>query len=135
MYLLVLFIGINKTLFMDTRPKTIFLDIDGTLVEHSENISKQYVHTPKLLNGTLEKLAEWDKKGYNIILTTGRKESGRAATEKQLLELGIFYDQLIMGIGGGIRVLINDRKKNKTYDTAVSINLDRNEGISSIKDL
>jgi hydroxymethylpyrimidine pyrophosphatase-like HAD family hydrolase len=120
---------------MDTRPKTIFLDIDGTLVEHSENISKQYVHTPKLLNGTLEKLAEWDKKGYNIILTTGRKESGRAATEKQLLELGIFYDQLIMGIGGGIRVLINDRKKNKTYDTAVSINLDRNEGISSIKDL
>jgi site-specific DNA-cytosine methylase len=25
----------------------------------------------------------------------------RAATEKQLAELGIFYDQLIMGMGGG----------------------------------
>ena len=35
------------------RPKTIFLDIDGTLIEHSNNISKQFTKTPKLLEGTL----------------------------------------------------------------------------------
>ena len=40
-----------------------------------------------------------------------------------------------MGIGGGIRVLVNDRKKDKEYDTALAINLKRNEGIKSIKDL
>ena len=117
------------------RPKTIFLDIDGTLVEHSEDISRQLTETPKLIEGTLEKLIEWDRKGYNIILTTGRRESSRESTIKQLSELGIFYDQLIMGLGGGIRVLINDRKKNESYDTAISINLNRNEGIKKIKDL
>jgi hydroxymethylpyrimidine pyrophosphatase-like HAD family hydrolase len=117
------------------KPKTIFLDIDGTLIEHSENIAEQLTKTPKLLDGTLEKLSEWDRKGYNIILTTGRREGVRDTTIKQLAELGIFYDQLIMGIGGGIRVLVNDRKKDKNYDTALAINLNRNEGIQKIKDL
>lgn len=120
---------------MDIRPKTIFLDIDGTLIEHSENISEQFTKTPKLLDGTLEKLAEWDRKGYNIILTTGRREGVRDITIKQLSELGIYYDQLIMGIGGGIRVLINDRKKDKEYNTAIAINLTRNQGISNIENL
>jgi hydroxymethylpyrimidine pyrophosphatase-like HAD family hydrolase len=117
------------------RPKTIFLDIDGTLIEHTEEITGQLTTKPKLLTGTLETLTEWDRKGYNIILTTGRRESARKVTEQQLTELGIFYDQLIMGIGGGIRVVVNDRKKDKEYNTAMSINLKRNEGINSIKDL
>ncbi len=117
------------------RPKTIFLDIDGTLIEHNENLSKLFTEKPTLLEGTLDKLAEWDKKGYNIILTTGRREGVREITKKQLAELGIYYDQLIMGIGGGIRVLVNDRKKDKNHDTAIAINLTRNEGIQAIKDL
>jgi hydroxymethylpyrimidine pyrophosphatase-like HAD family hydrolase len=117
------------------RPKTIFLDIDGTLVEHSESITQQFLKLPNLLEGTLETLTEWDKKGYNIILTTGRRESMRKVTEDQLSKLGIFYDQLIMGLGGGIRVVVNDRKKGKNYDTAIAINLDRNEGIKLINDL
>ncbi len=117
------------------RPKTIFLDIDGTLIEHTEEITEQLLSKPKLLDGTLETMTEWDRKGYNIILTTGRRESARKITEKQLSELGIFYDQLIMGLGGGVRVLVNDRKKNKTHDTAIAINFDRNEGIKKLKDL
>ena len=57
----------------------------------------------------------------------------RKVTERQLSECGIFYDQLIMGIGGGKRVLINDRKPNKTEDYAISINLKRNYGIADIE--
>ena len=115
------------------RPKTIFCDIDGTLIEHrplEESAKGDYV--PKLLTGTLEKIREWDMKGYNIILTTGRRESSRRATEKQLASLGIFFDHLIMGIGGGDRVLINDRKPGSEKDTCFSYNIDRNNGISDI---
>lgn len=115
------------------RPKTIFLDIDGTLVEHSENISKQFSEPLRLLEGTIEKLIEWDRKGYNIILTTGRKESVRNVTEKQLTDAGIFYDQLIMGIGGGMRIVINDKKLNSESETAMAINLTRNQGIKDVK--
>lgn len=93
------------------RPKTIFCDIDGTLIKHdSPEISSKPNYKMVLLEGTLEKLLEWDKLGYNIILTTGRKESMRRVTEKQLEEVGIFYDQLVMGIGGGERYIINDIK-------------------------
>ena len=116
------------------RPKTIFCDIDGTLVEHVKpSIASRPSHTMRVLDGTIERLLEWDKKGYNIILTTGRKESLRSLTEAQLAEAGIFYDKLIMGIGGGYRVLINDRKPDSADDTAFAINLTRNEGIEDLQ--
>lgn len=115
----------------DNRPKTIFCDIDGTLVEHQSPSDNAIGKRLKLLNGTIEKITEWDKKGYHIILTTGRKESLRKVTEQQLSEVGIFYDELIMGIGGGARILINDMKENGTT-TAESYNLKRNVGIGNI---
>ena len=120
--------------YIEKRPKTIFSDIDGTLVEHvSPFESTNPNHKMKLLPGTIEKLQDWDMKGYYIILTTGRKESMRKSTEIQLAEAGIMYEQLIMGIGGGVRVLINDTKPYGDFNTAEAINLNRNEGIKNIK--
>ena len=114
------------------KPKTIICDIDGVLLEHrNQGLSSQLYSTP--LKGTLKKINEWDVKGYNIILITGRRESLRKKTEEQLLMYGIFYDQLIMGVGGGDRVVINDRKPNSKRDTAYAINLNRNEGIENVK--
>jgi FMN phosphatase YigB (HAD superfamily) len=118
---------------MEIRPKTVFCDIDGTLIEHAVPWESSLPSFKmKILPNTLEKLAEWDRKGYNIILTTGRRESLRKVTEQQLSEVGIFYDQLIMGIGSGTRILINDTKPNGDI-TAVAINLNRNQGIQQIE--
>jgi hydroxymethylpyrimidine pyrophosphatase-like HAD family hydrolase len=114
------------------RPKTIFCDIDGTLIDHEyPTITSKKSFSPQVINGTLEKLNEWDKKGYKIILVTARRKSMRKITKRQLSELGIFYDKLIMGIGSGERILINDRKPDGT-NTCTAINLDRNEGISNV---
>ena len=119
---------------MNNRPKTIICDIDGTLVKHypPTQTTKDF-HEPELLPGTIDKILEWDKKGYNIILISGRRESARKITEKQLSYLGIMYDTLILGIGGGHRVLINDRKPYGNEDYAHAINLDRDIGIGEIK--
>lgn len=113
--------------------KTIFCDIDGTLIKSHGNLNRQIKLQPIILEGTIEKLVEWDRKGYNIILTTGRRESLRKITETQLCDLGIFYDQLVMGIGGGKRYLINDLKPDKNDITAEAINLVRNKGIKNVK--
>jgi len=119
--------------YIDKRPATIFCDIDGTLVTHTKPTDAQLpTYKLTLLEGTLEKLLEWDKLGYKIILTTGRKESLREVTKYQLAEVGIIYDQLIMGIGGGKRYLINDRKSNSGEDYAIAININRNEGIKKL---
>ena len=117
----------------DTRPKTIFCDIDGTLVKHfppTETARPDI--SMEILPGTLQKLLEWDKKGYNIILVSGRRESSRRQTEAQLSSLGIIYDHLILGIGGGKRYIINDRKPYGKEDYAIAINLERNSGIEEI---
>lgn len=117
---------------MNLAPNTIICDIDGTLTEHANPYtSSKPSYVMKVLNGTIEKLLEWEKKGYRIILLTGRKESLRQATIQQLSEAGIFYDQLIMGVGGGVRYLINDNKP--TGDVAAfAINVERNKGIKDI---
>lgn len=118
---------------MDNRPKTIFCDLDGTLIKHVPPVvSQKTSFEMELLEGTLEKLSEWDKKGYNIIIITGRREGSREITKKQLQKVGIIYDKLIMGIGGGTRFLINDNKLNDTMDTAIAICTRRNEGIKNI---
>ena len=117
---------------MNNRPKTIICDIDGVLIKHANQGVSFQLEQP-VLNGTIKKITEWDSKGYNIILITGRRESERFQTEKQLHIRGIFYDKLIMGVGGGDRILINDRKPNSDTDTAYSINLNRNEGVKNVK--
>ena len=118
---------------MDRRPKTIFCDIDGTLVKHYiPTKNTDTLSTLQLLPGTIEKFSEWDAKGYNIILTTGRRESMRKSTEKQLAEVGIFYDKLIMGIGGGDRIVINDNKLDGRQ-TAFVFNIERDKGIKDIE--
>jgi len=118
---------------MDTRAKTIFCDIDGTLIEHlPPTQTAKSGFTPTALPGTIETLLEWDKQGYNIILVSGRREGARQETERQLSDLGIIYDQLILGIGGGKRYIINDRKPAGGEDYALAINLDRNTGIGQL---
>jgi len=114
------------------KPKTIFCDIDGTLIKHSGCSSKQIMNNNcELINNTLTVIDTWDKLGYKIILTTGRKEGMRKKTEEMLTNFGITYDLLIMGLGGGDRILINDKKENGVENTAYAINVVRNKGIKN----
>lgn len=85
-----------------------------------------------LLPGTRKKFMEWRSKGYTIILATGRPLS-REHTVHQLAQAGIPYDLLVMGVGGGKRVLINDKKPDGSL-TAAAYNLERNVGIADINE-
>ena len=118
-----------------SRPKTIFCDLDGTLVKHTNPIDIQNPNLElEVLPGVHDKLIEWDTKGYHVVITTGRKESAREATVKQMQRAGMNYVQLIMGFGGGDRILINDKKPHApNVDTAYCINLTRNKGIEDVE--
>lgn len=116
---------------MNEMKKTIFCDIDGCIFKHNGNMSTQF-NEPELLPGAIKKINEWDANGYKIILTTGRKESMRKITEEQLDKFHIFYDQLIMGINRGKRIIINDMKDNSNEEMAMAINIKRNLGLEDI---
>ena len=65
------------------------------------------------------------------MLFRSRRESVRKETEKQLNNAGIFYDNLVMGVGGGVRVLINDKKPDG--DTTVQTFCpERNKGLKDM---
>lgn len=119
--------------FHTEKPKTIFCDIDGTLVKHAHRFSDLKDIEPTLLPGVREKFNQWDSQGHKIILCTARKESAREMTESHLRMLGLCWDTLIMGVTSGQRVLINDKLNVAHPDRAIGINVITNEGFKNIK--
>jgi ribonucleotide monophosphatase NagD (HAD superfamily) len=122
--------------------KTIFCDIDGTLLyHHSDGLSGQCAHTAQILPGVIEKINEWQANGFTIVLTTGRRESQRRQTEAQLQDLGVFWDHMVMGLPSGERIIINDLKPGKKMShlsdkknrTAQAICVERNVGIEGVE--
>lgn len=113
--------------------KTIFCDIDGTLLHHhDEGLSGQLLNGPTPCEGVIEKLDEWQRQGHTIVLTTGRRESQRKLTEAHLSGCGLYYDALVMGLPNGERIVINDCK-DVDQPRARAINVLRNSGLSHIE--
>lgn len=106
--------------------KTIFSDIDGTLIEQVrfEELNPNIVN---VLPGVKEKFNQWFDEGHYIVLTTARPEPLREITIQQLQNAGILYHQLVMGIGREERILINNNSKgepNKPRAMAVAVRRD-----------
>jgi hydroxymethylpyrimidine pyrophosphatase-like HAD family hydrolase len=124
-------VGKHNEFYLD-KPKTIFCDIDGTILKHAHRFSDLDKLDPIALPGVTEKFNEWDSLGHRIVLVTARKESGREMTERQLKSLGIMWDQLIMGVSSGQRVLLNDKLQPEDLDRAKSINLITDQGFLNV---
>lgn len=107
---------------------TYFLDLDGTLINHN-NDNLALGNGDMLLPGVKEKLNQWILEDATIIITTGRRKSLRKKTVEQLRRLNIPYDKLIMGIGRGKRIVINDMKPNSEEPMALAYTMKRNEGL------
>lgn len=111
--------------------KTIFCDIDGTISVQSNDNETNLIRPLILLPGVKEKFWEWENKGYTIIITTARRESTRSRTIQQLQDAGLMWDQLIMGLPPGERIVINDRAYSG-LERAIAIPLEKNTGMEDI---
>ena len=109
--------------------KTIICDIDGTLLDYQHDIIPHAGHTRDhiALPGVVKKMRQWEVQGCRIIIITGRRESERARTEKDLRYHNIPYDMLIMGFADTGRVLIND-VGGKGECKAHAVSLPRDQG-------
>tara|TARA_Y100001970_G_scaffold8843_2_gene10286 strand:- start:536 stop:913 length:378 start_codon:yes stop_codon:yes gene_type:complete len=107
----------------------IFCDIDGTLIKYREFSTYKSTKAEPITN-TIKEINRAFNKGHNIILTTARPEYLRFHTLRELNKLNIQYHMLLMSIGRGPRILINDNKlSNKS--SAYAINVERDIGMSS----
>ena len=112
---------------MIEKNDTIFCDIDGTLFVYRKFDSMQN-QLAKLIQSTASYIRGTYDRGSHIVFTTARPESLRDFTIKELKDNDIPFDQLVMGIGRGKRILINDNEPDGK-DRAIAYSLKRNEGI------
>jgi ribonucleotide monophosphatase NagD (HAD superfamily) len=118
------------------RPKTFFIDIDGTILQQNDKWEQGKVADPrdyKELPGSVRLINKWYTDGHRVILTTARGEPYRSRTAMQLENIGLQYHEMIMGLPTGQRILINDRKPQEDIDTAIAINLDRDTGLGNVE--
>ena len=88
-------------------------DLDNTLVRTQGSDYEN--STP--IEAAIKKVQEYKRNGDHIIIMTARgsgsKKDWREFTEKQLLEFGIPYDHLIVGLKpGGVDVFVDDKAIN-----------------------
>jgi hypothetical protein len=119
------------------RPETWFIDIDGTLLEHQNSGCtaqldfRDDVSPVQPLEGARNLLEYLESRGDTIILVTGRKEAWREVTEAWLRQHKFVWDRLLMGLPGGRRVIVND-KKSDGKASCDAYNPDRNNGVDYI---
>ena len=110
--------------------KTIFSDIDGTLV-HQVRFEEIDPFTSVALPGVVETMTKWFKEGHHIVLTTARPEELRNLTIQEMDLLGIPFHQLVMGIGRAERILINNKSKgNPKEKRATAVEVEKNVGFN-----
>jgi NDP-sugar pyrophosphorylase family protein len=126
-----LYLGKIKEFYTE-KPKTIFCDIDGTILKHIHRFSDLIDVEPTVLPGVIKKINEWDSQGHKIVLCTARKESARKMTEEHLTKLGLCWDILLMGMTSGCRVLINDKLNQQDMDRAKSVNVITDGGFETV---
>jgi uncharacterized HAD superfamily protein len=108
--------------------KTIFSDIDGTLIEQVrfEDLDPNVVN---VLPGVAEKMNEWYEAGHHIVLTTARPWHLELITKQQMERAGIRYHQIVMGIGREERILINNNSKGEPENArAMAVAVGRDAG-------
>ncbi len=107
--------------------KTIFIDMDGVLVENGSELFEPKWGFSEGLEKNIQLVNSlYDSGKSTIIITTSRKEEYKEETLQQLKNLDIKYHKIIMGLPHAKRVLINDYSKSNPYPSAIAINLKRN---------
>lgn len=104
--------------------RTLFVDIDGVLVEASHrSFAPCWGESPVIQENieALNRLADTGR--VEIILTTSRPETMRVETKTQLRDLK--FDRLVMGLRNCSRVLVNDSVSKRGHLTALAVNLER----------
>ncbi|KAL9074431.1 MAG: hypothetical protein Q9161_002219 [Pseudevernia consocians] len=107
--------------------KTLFVDIDGTLMKNSGQYFVPTWGTTAPLTKNVDHLNQLHATGrVRVILVTSRLEKFRDATVQQLEQYGVKYDQILFGMLHASRVVINDYAPTNPYPSAECVNIPRN---------
>jgi len=106
---------------------TMFVDLDGTLVENSGEYFPPFWGGTKSLQKNVDTINSIYESGKAlIIITTSRNSTFEKETIRQLKKCGIKYHRILFNIFHSKRIIINDFSESNPYKTCDSINIPRN---------
>jgi len=116
-----------------TKHPTFFVDIDGTIVKYRKfSELSTAVLTP--IQDVIDFINKSYDEGCHIVITTARPQSFELFTKQELEKLGVKYHQMLMGIGRGTRVVLNDKDPDAPdLPRAWGINFTRDQGLKDIE--
>jgi hypothetical protein len=105
---------------------TLFVDIDGVLVENSSQyFDKKWGDTDPIV-GNVNAINKLYSSGrVRVILTTSRSSRFKAETVSQLLSAGVGYDDIIFDLPHAKRVIVNDYSNTNRFKSCEAINIVR----------
>lgn len=107
--------------------KTIFVDLDGTLVTNTSHQFPPYIGEGKPLQNNIDYLNKLHStKRVKIIITTSRPQEYYQETVNELENKQICFDDIIMGLPHAQRILINDFARSNPYPSCSALNIPRN---------
>lgn len=111
-----------------SRFGTYVIDIDGVLYQNGRRHWAPRWGESEPIAEAIGAVRDLKARGQCVVLMTSRPETFRAATERQLKEDGVPYDQLVMGVLHGTRYVVNDYAGSTPFPAAVAVNTRRNSG-------
>lgn len=122
---------IPSNFFIHDKP-TIFIDLDGTLIFHNSGLDLNGKEIEKVVPVNIDiftKLSKFQQSGGKVIVTTTRPANSNSSLISQIESFGFKPDQIIFGLTGGQRLLVNDIKPSAPHiRTALSMNIARDSG-------
>ena len=107
--------------------KTLFVDLDGTLVTNTSHQFPPYIGEGKPLQNNIDYLNKIYSIGrVKIVITTSRPKEYYQKTIDELESKKIPFDEVIMGLPHAQRILINDFARSNPYPSCSSLNIPRN---------
>ncbi len=106
---------------------TLFIDVDGTLVENSAEYFPPFWGETGAIKRNVEIVNKLYESGYGeIILITSRSEESRERTLQQIEHIGLKFHRILFGLLHAKRIVINDYSDSNPYRSCDAINLRRN---------
>ena len=122
---------IPSNFFIHDKP-TIFIDLDGTLIFHNSGLDqnrKEIEEVVPINIDIFDELSKFQQSGGKVIVTTTRTANSNSSLVSQIESFGFKPDQIIFGLTGGQRLLVNDIKPSAPHiRTALSMNIARDYG-------
>ena len=107
--------------------KTLFVDLDGTLVTNTSHLFPPYIGEGTPLQNNIDYLnALYSTGRVKIIITTSRPKEYYQKTIDELVTKQIPFDDIIMGLPHAQRILINDFARSNPYPSCSALNIPRN---------